>query len=138
MIANGVRDYFDGKIVNVVVAVVLLSALGIVHHLLSLVFFSAKMVVKLPIVHSLDKLLGIVFGAAEVVLVLWTVYAFIMMLDVGAIGRIILSYTEESRLLLWLYQHNYVAQWIEKLLEEFNFIPLEELQTLLDGVIGKQ
>jgi len=137
LIAYGVSNYFDGRFLNVAVAVVLLSVLGIVHHLLSLVFFSAKMVVKLPVISFLDKLLGIAFGVVEVVLLLWTVYAFIMILDVGAIGQVILSYTEDSSLLLWLYRNNYVALGIERLLEEFSFIPLEELQTLLDGVIGQ-
>lgn len=40
----GVSSYHDGKMVHVVVTVVLLGLLGIVHHLLSLVFFSAKLV----------------------------------------------------------------------------------------------
>jgi len=136
LIANGVHSYFDKKFFNVVIVVVLLSVLGIVHHLLSLVFFSAKLVAKLPIIHSLDKLLGIVFGVIEVILLLWTIYAFLMMMDIGAVGQVILSYTEENAVLLWIYQHNYLAHWIEQLLEEFSFVPLQELQELFNGVTG--
>ena len=62
LIGNGLSSYFDGKIFNVILTILLLAAIGLVHHLLNIVFFSAKMIVKLPIVHSLDKLLGIVVG----------------------------------------------------------------------------
>lgn len=132
--ANGIHNYIEGKFLNVAAAVLLLSLLGIAHHLLSLVFFSAKLVAKLPVIHSVDKLLGIVFGGIEVILILWTVYAFIMIMDVGAAGGVILSYTEESPMLLWIYRHNYLARWIERFLDEFSFIPIQELQKLLDGV----
>lgn len=124
LIAYGVSSYHDGKIYNVVAIVILLSLLGIAHHLLGLVFFSAKLVTKLPVIHLADKLLGIVFGVLEVVLLLWTVYAMIMMMDIGAIGQIVLSYTEENPILLWIYQHNLLAHWIERFLDEFSFLPL--------------
>jgi len=130
--ANGVHSYIDGKFMNVAVAVLMLSLLGIVHHLLSLVFFSAKLVTKLPVVHFVDKLAGILFGGIEVVLFLWTVYAFLMIMDVGGAGRAILACTEESPVLLWIYRNNYLARWIEAFLDEFSFIPLQEL---LDGVV---
>ena len=138
LITNGVHSYFDGKFFNVVIAVVVLTVLGIVHHLLSLVFFSIKLVAKLPVIHLADKILGIAFGAVEVILILWTIYAFIMMMDIGTIGQVILSYTEESPILLWIYQHNYLARWIEQLLEEFSFMPLQELQELWNVVVGSR
>ena len=127
LVAYGVSNYNDGRFFNVAAAVILLSLLGIVHHLLGVVFFSAKLVVSLPVVHSLDKLLGIVFGLLEIVLFLWTLYAFIMMMDLGPIGPLVLSYTEDSPILLWIYQHNYLAYGIERVLDEFSFLPLSTL-----------
>lgn len=122
--AYGVNSYHDGRVFNVVVIVILLGLLGTAHHLLGIVFFPAKLAVKLPVVHLLDKLLGAVFGVFEIVLLLWTIYSFVMMMDTGAAGRTILSYTEESRVLSWVYSHNYLARWIERFLEEFSFVPL--------------
>lgn len=136
LIANGIHSYVDGKFFNVVIAVVLLSALGIVHHLLSLVFFSAKMLAKLPVVHFVDKILGVVFGAVEVILILWTIYTLIMMMDIGVTGQVILAYTDDNPILLWIYQHNYLAYWIERLQKEFSFVPIQELQELWNGVVG--
>lgn len=124
LIANGVSSYLEGKFISVVFIVILFTALGITHHFLKLVLFPAKLAAKLPIIRSVDKLLGFVFGAAEVVLVLWTLYTFIMMMDMGAVEEVILSYTEDSTVLSWLYQHNYLAYGIERLLDEFSFIPL--------------
>lgn len=114
LVGNGLRSYQNKEFLNVAVAVLLLAALGIAHHLLGLVFFSAKLVAKLPIVHWLDKLLGIVFGALETVLLLWTLYTFVMMMDLGMVGQMIVSYTAENDILAWLYRHNYLAHLIEQ------------------------
>lgn len=130
MIAYGVSSYKDGKFFNVAAMVILLGLLGIAHHLLSLIFFSAKMLSKLPVIHLIDKLAGMVFGALEVVVVLWTIYAFIMMTETGAAGQIILSYTRESPVLAWIYEHNYLAHWIERLLEEFSFVELPDFSEI--------
>ena len=127
LIAYGVTSYHDGRIFNVIVIVILLILLLTAHHLLGLVFFSAKLAAKLPVVHLVDKLLGILFGVFEVVLVLWTIYAFTMMMDIGAVGQHILKYTEESGILKWIYQHNYLAHWIGRFLDEFDFVPLMEI-----------
>lgn len=124
LLANGISSYHDGKMFHVIIAVVLLALLGLVHHLLGVVFFSAKLITKLPVVNFVNKLLGIIFGLFEVVLILWTVYTFAMMMDLGAIGQMILSYTEESSILAWLYRHNYLAYGIEQLLSKFSFVPL--------------
>ena len=128
--AYGVNGYHDGKVFHVAVAVILLILVMTVHHLLGLVFFSAKLVSKLPVVHTLDKLLGIAFGFFEVILMLWTIYAFIMIMDMGAIGQAILAYTKESTVLTWVYQHNYLARWIGAFLDEFDFVPLMEILRL--------
>lgn len=127
LLAYGISSYNGGNIFHVVLTVILLTVLGLVHHLLSAVFFSAKLIAKLPVVHSLDKLLGIVFGLVETVLILWTLYTFVMMMDLGEIENMLVVWTEESSLLTWFYQHNYLAYGIARLLEEFSFIPLAEL-----------
>ena len=124
LIGNGVNSYFEGELVNVIVMVLLLCLLGIAHHLLGVVFFSAKVISKLPIVHWFDKLLGMVFGIFETVLILWTIYTFIMMLDMGMIGQQILVYTRENPILTWIYENNYLAVWIEKIGSEITFLPL--------------
>lgn len=122
LIGNAVNSYFDGEIANVIVMILLLCLVGIVHHLLGVIFFSAKMISKLPVVHWIDKILGMVFGIFETVLILWTIYTFIMMLDMGMIGQQILVYTQDNQILTWLYEHNYLAVWIERIGSEITFL----------------
>lgn len=113
--AAGLRSYVEKEFVGVVVAVLLLAVLGIAHHLLGVVFFSAKMITKLPVVHWLDKILGMAAGLLETVVILWIVYAVIMNFGLGMLGQQILAYTQENSVLVWIYQHNYLMGWLESL-----------------------
>jgi len=119
LIGNGLQSYFDGEILNVVIMVLLLCIVGIVNHLLGVLFFPAKLITKLPLVKSLDKILGIVVGILETVLILWTVFTLIMILNMGMIGQQLLEYTQGSPILLWFYENNYLAYWVQKLGAQF-------------------
>lgn len=118
LIANGLKSYTNGKILNVLLVIILLCVLGIVRHILGVVFFSAKVVSKLPVIHGLDKIMGIAFGILETILILWTIYTFAMMMDLGTIGSIIKSSVAGNPILEWCYRHNYLAYWVENLTSE--------------------
>ena len=114
LLGSGLHSYMEKEILGVVIAVLLLVILGIAHHALKLVFFSAKLISKLPIVHSADKILGMLVGALEVVLILWTIYTFIMYYEMGMIGNLMIEYSRDSKILTWLYEHNMLAGVVEK------------------------
>ena len=118
LISAGLHSFMEKQVVGVIIAIVLLSLLGIAHHLLGVVFFSAKMIVKLPIIHWVDKLLGMVVGALAVLLILWTLYTFIMHFGLGMIGSMIIEYTKQSRLLTAVYEYNMLAPIVESVLAE--------------------
>lgn len=122
LIGSGLQSYMQKEVLGVVAAVLLLALLGIAHHLMNIFFFSAKMITKLPVISWLDKILGIVAGIAETVLILWTIYALIMTFGLGMLGQQILAYTEENTVLIWLYQNNYLAVWISKFSSNFSFL----------------
>ncbi|MCM1120532.1 MAG: CvpA family protein [bacterium] len=124
LISRGLHSYMEKEAVGVIIAIVLLALLGIVHHLLGVVFFSAKMITKLPVVHWANKLLGAVFGALEVIFLLLLVYSFIMFFGLGMIGQQILEYTRESAVLTKLYEHNIVAKMMEDLMKQ---LPIQGL-----------
>ena len=115
LISLGLHSYMEKEFVGVFVAILLLCILLIAHQLLGIVFFPAKLVSKLPVIHWVDKLLGMVVGALEVVLIIWTVYLFIMYMGLGMLGQQILAYTQESQMLSWLYKYNILADWVIKL-----------------------
>lgn len=118
LIVNGMQSYMEKQFVGVVIAVLLLCVVGIVHHLLGVVFFSAKLISKLPVIHWADKMLGAVAGVLETVLILWTVYLFIMKTGLGMLGQQILVYTQENPILSWLYRYNFLAMWVEEILSK--------------------
>lgn len=120
--AGGMNNWHSGKILNAAFAVLLLILLGIVHNVLRVVFFSAKVVSKLPVINLINKLLGVVFGALEVVLFLWILYTVVMLMDLGAVEQVILSYTQDSKILTWIYEHNYVAHLLEVCVTKFPFL----------------
>ncbi|MBQ8822495.1 MAG: CvpA family protein [Lachnospiraceae bacterium] len=109
LIGSGLAKYFEQEFAGVAISVVLLILLGIAHSLLGVVFFSAKMIVKLPIISFADKLLGIVVGAIEVILLLWTVYSFILLYGCGDIGQWVLANTQTSKILTIVYENNLLA-----------------------------
>ena len=118
LLGVGLRSYMEKEIVGIVIAVLLLVILAIAHHALKLIFFSAKLISKLPIVHGIDKLLGMVVGALEVILILWTIYTFIMYFGLGTIGNLFLEYSRDSRILTWLYEHNMLASLVDTALNK--------------------
>lgn len=121
LIGSALSNYRDGKIYNAIIMVVLLCLIGIVKHLLGVVFVPAKLITKLPAVSWADKVLGAVSGVLETVLILWTVYAFVMMLDLGTVGQLILDNTQKSQILSWLYQNNYLAYLMEQIGTRISF-----------------
>lgn len=121
LLGNALKSYMDGEIFNVVVLIILLCLIGILRHLLDVVFFSAKVISKLPVVSWVNKVLGIVFGFLETVLIIWTIYTFIMLLDLGVVEQMLLDGTAESKILSWLYQHNYLAYLVEQVSSQISF-----------------
>ena len=119
LVGKGLQSYVDGEIFSLVAVVFLLGILGIFHHLLGVVFLPAKLLSKLPIVRTGDRILGIGVGILETILILWTTYTLIMMLDIGVVGTWVLELTADNPILTWFYEHNYLRYWIEQLGAEF-------------------
>lgn len=132
LIANGLKNYTSGHVVNVIIVIVLLSILGVVHLLLKPLFLSAKLISKLPVVNWLNKLMGIAAGAAETILMLWTLYFFVSIMDLGSIGSRILQDTKNNGILLWFFQHNYLTMLLQSVSQNITFLPelLKEMQMI--------
>lgn len=87
-------------------AIIILLVVLLAHRILGIVFFSAKLVSKLPVIHSADKLLGAVVGVVETALIIWLVFA--MTGKMGMVGSLIVENIADSRILQFLYSHNYL------------------------------
>ena len=96
--------YMKKDILSMASAIIILLVVLLAHRILGIVFFSAKLVSKLPVIHSADKLLGAVVGVVETALIIWLVFA--MTGKMG--GSLIVENIADSRILQFLYSHNYL------------------------------
>ena len=122
LLGTALSRYFEKDIISVVVAILLLLILCIAHRLLSLVLFSAKLISKLPVVHSCDKLLGALMGVLETVLLLWTVYTLIRIFGLGMAGQQLLEYAAQNPVLSFLYKYNYLQLLVDTLAAKAGFL----------------
>ena len=127
LVGSALSNYFEQEFSGMAISIILLILLGVAHHLLGVVFFSAKMIVKLPLISLADKLLGVVVGVAEIILILWTIYAFILLYGCGEIGQWILVNTHGSQILTFIYENNWLTPIIG---EAMNSIP--DLKNLIN------
>lgn len=65
---------------------------------------------KLPIIGSLDKLLGLACGAAKGILVCWIVLAVVSVAVIPNVNVDFASMIQQSQLLTWLQNNNYVLK----------------------------
>lgn len=114
LLGMALSKYFEKDIAGVIVTVILLLILCIAHRLLSLVFFSAKLIAKLPVIRTADKLMGAVIGILETVLLLWMVYSLTITFGLSAWwGEAIRACAAESPILRFFYKYNYLQHWVE-------------------------
>lgn len=123
LLGSALSSYFDKQIVRMIVAIILFLVLCIAHRIISVVFFSAKMLSKLPVIHTLDRLMGGIIGILETIIMVWVMYSLIMNFGFGIIGEQIMVYVKESNILTILYEYNYLAKWMNVLLENVSVLP---------------
>ncbi|MGN0387119.1 MAG: CvpA family protein [Lachnospiraceae bacterium] len=104
LVWNILTNYMQKDIFKIIVAVLLLLILLIAHKVLGLVFFSAKLVSHLPVIHSADKLLGALIGVLETVLIVWILFTFSDRM--GTFGDIIIESAGQYKFTRVLYDHN--------------------------------
>lgn len=124
LIGTAVLSYFEQDIVSLIIAVILLVVLCVANQIVSVFFFSAKALAKLPIISFANKVCGAFVGVLETILILWTLYTLLVTIDMGAIGQQILVWVQENPILTFLYEYNYLAKWIGVLSDKLSILPL--------------
>lgn len=107
------RAYHDEDFLSILLMLVGITVLSIVYSLIKLVFFPAKVITKLPVISSLDKLFGIAAGIAETLIVFWTLCYALLYLDLGVMREEILFMIGENPILSMLYQYNMLGLLLE-------------------------
>ena len=70
IVLNLAGSFFGEREGNVLMPLLALLIIGIIHKVISFILSSLKLIAKLPVISSLDKLLGAVLGAVESVLII--------------------------------------------------------------------
>ena len=123
LLGTALSKYFEKDIIGIIAAVILLLILCIAHRLLSLVFFSAKLIAKLPVIRTADKLMGAVIGVLETVLLLWMVYSLTITFGLGTWwGEAIKACAAENPILRFFYKYNYQQHWVEFFAQKLKFL----------------
>lgn len=116
LICKTVNAYIHEAGMDMVISIFLLIILGIAFKILKLAFFSAETIVKLPVIHLADKVLGIVMGAAEIVVLLWAFFLVLDMLyqfQLGIFAKMVAAYIKDSGFLTYLYDNNLFKKLLE-------------------------
>ena len=100
---------FDEASLIVVRIIVLLLIYIVVMALVKLLIASLNLLTKLPVLHFFNKVLGVVTGAAQGVLLMWLFFAIVFLLKDTPFGIWALHEIEEQTYLSFLYQHNLVT-----------------------------
>lgn len=124
LIGTAVLSYLEQDILSLIIAVVLLIVLCVANQIISIAFFPAKVLAKLPVISFADKVCGAVIGILETILILWTLYTLLVTINMGAIGQQIFVWVQENAVLRFLYEYNYLAKWIGMLSDKLAILPM--------------
>lgn len=106
ILAKGIGNFLQGSYVNVLMALILLAVLRIFHRIGKLILDSCKLVSKLPVIHRLDKVAGLLLGITEVVVFIWLVFLFIGVMNPFGLQEWFVAQVNQSVFLSVLYKLN--------------------------------
>lgn len=105
--ALGMSETVSGYLADQILqAVAFLITLLLVSVLVQGIAFSLGIAAKLPVLHGLNKLAGLVFGVGEGVLIVWIFFFVITVFSTTEWGGSMLKMVSESQILTWLYREN--------------------------------
>ncbi len=109
ILAKGVGSFLKGSYVNVILALILLIVIHIFHMIGKLILKSCKLVSKLPVVHVLDKIAGLVFGLIENLCFIWLVFIFVEAVNPFDLWTLLEEQINESIVLTIIRETNCMA-----------------------------
>lgn len=72
--------------------------------------FLLDIISKLPVLHQINTIAGVAFGALEGLVVLWILFVILTMFGSTEFGQTMLAMISESEILSFLYDHNFLSK----------------------------
>lgn len=115
---NNLIVYAAGFLADFCVKVIaFLITLILSNVLLHIVFDLLKIVDKLPVIGWINKVGGVLLGAAEGILCLWILFAVLMLFSQSEIGGTLVREITGDMYLNFLYENNLLVQYIVAIIE---------------------
>jgi uncharacterized membrane protein required for colicin V production len=115
-----VNAYHTKEFLTIALMVVIIVVLSIIYSIIKIVVFPAKILTKLPVISSADKVCGFVMGVAETLLLFWGLCYAVMYIELGTLSEQILIMIGESKILTMLYQYNLLGVLFELIKEKIS------------------
>jgi len=138
LLSKIVGFYVQKQIINMALAIILFMILCLAHSGLRFVFFSAKLVSKLPVVSFVNRIIGAVFGIFEALLFAWVIFSLNMYMDLGVLGEEVVLFVKDSAILTFIYERNYLAYEISKFIPlgaKFDSVAKDAVDTAVDNAV---
>ncbi len=100
------RTYTAGDMVGLLPMIIAIVVLSIIYAIIKLIFSPAKLIAKLPLVSGVDKVLGVVIGALEVVLIFWILCCLLKYTDIAPLEQYVAPMINGNSFLASLSQNN--------------------------------
>lgn len=107
------EEYICERLANIIlnalgfVATLLLAAVG-----MAILCYVLNVISNLPVLHQINTVAGVAFGALEGIVVLWIVFIVITMLGSTGFGQTCMAMITESKVLSFLYDSNVLSRFL--------------------------
>ena len=119
VIAQGIYKYTKGNMVSIVITILILVIIGFIQKFVKFITNTFKLVRALPIGKLADRIAGAVFGAVEVLCIVWVVFILIGSFDLFGLKQWLLVQVAQSRLLQMVYDANYLVVFLQWIFAQF-------------------
>ncbi|MCR4727740.1 MAG: CvpA family protein [Lachnospiraceae bacterium] len=108
LIAFAMRQYFNEDRLVFVTTLVLLFLLIVLYKVVNTFLTGLKIFSKVPGLNLVDKILGPVLGFVETILIVWTVFCLVIIMDMGAFENLMMLSVRNNIVMKYLYMYNYM------------------------------
>lgn len=119
VIAQGIYRYTKGNMVSIVITILILAIIGFIQKFVKFITNTFKLVRAIPIGKLADRLAGAVFGAAEVLCIIWVVFILIGSFDLFGLKQWLLEQIAQSKFLQTIYDTNYLIVFLQWIFAQF-------------------
>lgn len=122
MVVSGIvviESVLGKNLIGFLVSGIILLVILIARKLIRMVFCSLGLIAKLPLLNWLNKFLGTLAGVIEATVVIWVGFAVISCLNIPINGRPLITLITANRFLDFLYRHNMLYNFIQRIIGIF-------------------